>query len=283
LPAHNYETVLVEIDDAGVATLTLNRPDRLNAFNLTMDREFHAALWALDADEGVRAIIVTGAGRAFCSGIDLERGAGTFDAEYHAEHDATLGVDADSLANREAFGRMVTPIIGAINGAAIGAGLTVPLLFDVNFVAEDAKLAFVFTRRAMAPDAGATWFLPRLVGLPRAMDLLLSGRTFSGRDAAAMGMVAAAVPTDQVLATAQAYARDLAENTAPMSVAVTKRLINRFLEQGERDAAIAQETKVIWWLGEQPDAVEGVMSFLEKRRPEWKGSKHVDLPPDIAL
>jgi enoyl-CoA hydratase/carnithine racemase len=280
--AETYETILVETDELGVATVTLNRPDRLNAFNLTMDREFHAALWSLDSDESVRAIVVTGAGRAFCSGIDLERGAGTFDAQYHAEHDATLGVDSDSLAGREAFGRMVTPIIGAINGAAIGAGLTVPLLFDVNFVAEDAKLSFVFTRRAMAPDAGATWFLPRLVGVPRAMDLLLSGRTFTGRYAAEIGLVAGALPAADVLDAALAYARDIAENTAPMSIAVTKRMINRFLEQGDRDAAIAQETKVIWWLGEQPDVIEGVMSFLEKRTPAWKGNKHADLPPDIA-
>ena len=149
--SEGYETILVDTDDAGVATITFNRPERMNAFNLQMDREFHAALHGLDADEAVRAIVITGAGKAFCSGIDLERGADTFGADYHAEHDATLGVDADSLADREAFGRMQTPIVGAINGAAIGAGLTVPLLFDVNFVAEDAKLSFVFTRRGMAP------------------------------------------------------------------------------------------------------------------------------------
>ena len=193
-----YETVLVSVDD-GVALLTLNRPDRANSFNLVMDREFHQAMWALEDDPAVRVIVVTGAGKAFCGGVDLEAGAGVFGEEAHKAHDATLGLDADSLPERSAFWRMRTPIIGAINGAAVGAGLTVPLLFDILYAAADAKLGFVFSRRGIFPEANSTWLLPRLIGVPRAMELLLTGRMFTGAEAAAMGLVSRALPREELL------------------------------------------------------------------------------------
>ena len=158
--------MLVEVDD-GVATLTLNRPDAMNAFDHTMDREFHEAMWLLDADDAVRVIVVTGAGRAFCSGIDLSGGADVFGADAHEAHDAAQGVDSDSRPGAVAFWTMRTPVIGAINGAAVGAGLTVPMLFDLRIVAADAKLGFVFTRRGIVPDANIHWLLPRLVGVER--------------------------------------------------------------------------------------------------------------------
>jgi enoyl-CoA hydratase/carnithine racemase len=276
-----WETVLVELDE-GVATLILNRPDAMNAFDHTMDREFHEAMWALEADDAVRAIVVTGAGRAFCSGIDLAGGEDVFGAEAHAAHDAAQGVDSDSVPNRSAFWTMRTPVIGAINGAAVGAGLTVPMLFDLRIVAEDAKLGFVFARRGIVPDANIHWLLPRLVGVERALDLLMSGRMFSGAEAVAMGLALRAVPRDQVLKEAQALALELAVHSAPLAVGLVKQLTYEQLGETDRVAAFARETKVIWWSGEQPDAMEGVMSFLERRTPEWTTSKHEPLPEGLG-
>jgi enoyl-CoA hydratase/carnithine racemase len=276
----DFETVLVDVD-AGVATLTLNRPDALNAFDPTLDREFHEAMWLLEADESVRAIVVTGAGRAFCSGIDLSAGADVFGADAHAAHDEAQGVDSDTVPERSAFWTMRTPVIGAINGAAVGAGLTVPMLFDLRIVAEDAKLGFVFTRRGIVPDANVCWLLPRLVGVERALELLVSGRMFSGAEAAAMGLALKAVPREDVLPEALALAREIATWSAPAASGLVKQLVYEFLGETDRAAAFARETKVIWWAGEQPDAVEGVMSFLEKREPAWATSKHVELPADL--
>jgi enoyl-CoA hydratase/carnithine racemase len=278
----DYETILVTID-GGVALLTLNRPDRANSFNLVMDREFHEAMWALEADPAVRVIVVTGAGRAFCGGVDLEAGAGVFGEEAHKAHDETLGLDADSLPERSAFWKMRTPIIGAINGAAVGAGLTVPLLFDINYAAADAKLGFVFVRRGIFPEANSTWLLPRLIGVPRALELLLSGRMFTGEEAAAMGLVARALPRDEVVPAALALAHDLAANTAPIPVGVVKNAVYRNLQELDRRRSMALETKIVWWLGTHPDAMEGVMSFVQKRPPQWKGDKRTPMPAEIAI
>lgn len=276
------ETVLVEVDDVGVATLTLNRPDALNSFTPQMDQEFHETMWELDADEAVRVIVVTGAGRAFCGGMDLSAGAdAVFGEEAHEAHDAQFGIDSDRIAERSSFWRMRTPVIGAINGAAVGAGLTIALLFDVRFVAEEAKLGFVFTRRGVIPDANATWLVSRLVGAGRALDLLMSGRMFRGTDAVRYGLAQESAPAADLLAAAQAYARDLAINASPATVAATKALIHRFLEHADRETAFALETKLIWWSGEQPDALEGVMSFIEKRPPTWKVSKHAEFPLEV--
>ncbi len=276
------ETVLVEVDDVGVATLTLNRPDALNSFTPQMDQEFHEVMWELDADEAVRVIVVTGAGRAFCGGMDLSAGAeAVFGEQAHEAHDAQFGIDSDRIAERTSFWRMRTPVIAAINGAAVGAGLTIAMLFDVRFVAEDAKLGFVFTRRGIIPDANATWLVSRLVGVGRALDLLMSGRMFRGSDAVRYGLAQESVPTADVLTTAQAYARDLAINASPAAVAATKAMTNRFLEHTDRETAFALETKLIWWSGEQPDAMEGVMSFMEKRPPKWQASKHAEFPTPV--
>jgi enoyl-CoA hydratase/carnithine racemase len=282
MAARTYETLLVEVDD-GVATLTFNRPEKMNAFNATMTVEFPQAMWALEADDAVRVIVVTGAGRAFCSGIDLEAGADVFGSEAHGQTEAAkeAGVNARSIAQENAFWNMRTPVIGAINGAAVGAGLTVPLLFDIRYAADDAKLGFTFSRRGIVSDANSTWLLPRLVGVERALDLLLTGRMFTGSEAAAMGLVSRALPRDEVLPAALELARDIAVNAAPASVAITKRLVYDNLQQLDREAAFAQETDLIWWAGRLPDAVEGIMSFLEKRPPQWQVSKHIDWPKEL--
>lgn len=275
-----YETLLVDVD-GGVATVTFNRPEQHNAINLQMEKDLHDALWSLERDESVRAIVVTGAGRSFCSGVDISSGGAAFGADAHAEHDAALGVSSDTLWERVAYWTMDTPVIGAINGAAIGVGLTLPMLFDVRYVAEDAKLSFVFTRRGIIPEANSTWLVPRLVGLSRGLELLLSGRTFTGREAAEIGLCSRALPADEVLPAAQELARDIAVNTAPLSVATTKRLVYEFMHAAERPAAIARETKLTWWVGEQPDAVEGVMAWFEKRAPSWSVSKHLRPPEGL--
>jgi enoyl-CoA hydratase/carnithine racemase len=273
----DFETILVDVD-RGVATVTLNRPEMKNAMNLLMEQELHAAMWGLEADDDVRVIVVTGAGDAFCSGFDISDPA-AFGADMHEQHDKELGTDSDSVSERVAYWRMATPVVGAINGAAIGAGLTVPMLYDIRFVAEDAKLSFRFTRLGILPDAASHWLLPRMIGVPRAMELLMTGRTFTGAEAVELGLVNYAVPKGEVLAAAQEFAHDLATNCAPASLAMVKRLVNRFLAEPDISAAMALETKLVWWSGEQPDAMEGVMAWMQRRAPEWKLSKH-DAPTE---
>lgn len=274
-----YETILVDVD-AGVATVTLNRPDKLNAITLRMQQELHEAVWSLDADDAVRAIVITGAGKAFCAGIDLVEGG--FGADFQEQHDRELGVTSDTVWESVAFWQLATPVLGAINGAAVGAGFTLPLLFDCCYVAEDARLQFMFTRLGVAPDANSTWLVPRIVGLPRALDLLLSGRPFTGAEAAAIGLCVKALPASEVLEATQALARDIADNTAPLAVAITKRLVHEFAHADERPAAMTRETKLIWWLGARPDAIEGPMARMEKRTPQWSDSKRTAPPTELA-
>jgi enoyl-CoA hydratase/carnithine racemase len=267
--------------DGHVATITFHRPEKLNAIDGAMRREINAAFTRFREDDDAWVAIVTGAGRAFCAGIDMSGGADVFGAEAHEAHDAAQGVDSDSVPDRSAFWTMRTPVIGAINGAAVGAGLTVPMLFDLRIVADDAKLGFVFTRRGIVPDANICWLLPRLVGVERALELLVTGRMFSGAEAVEMGLALKAVPKDQVLAEAQALAREIAVQSAPAATGLVKQLVYEFLGETDRKAAFAKETKVIWWVGEQPDATEGIMSFLEKRTPAWTASKQAALPEDL--
>jgi enoyl-CoA hydratase/carnithine racemase len=276
----SYETLLVAVDD-GVAVVTLNRPDVGNAFNIQMTAEFDEALWSLDADESVRAIVVTGSGKSFCTGWDLSAGADAFGADVHEEHNTELGVSDDDIAQRYSLWRMRTPLIAAINGTAIGAGLTITLLHDMRVVAEDARLRFAFTRLNLVPDANSTWLLPRIVGVSRALELMLTGRWFTGAEAAAMGLASAAVPADQVLPAAMEMAREIADNVAPVAAGVTKELVYRFLGEQDRLAAMALETKLTWWTGTQPDTAEGVMALMERRKPKFTGSKHEPLPEGL--
>lgn len=207
--------------------VTLNRPERLNAWTARMGLELWKALIDLDAEDDVRAIVVTGAGRAFCAGADMESGAGTFGngrTDGLDELRSELGADAD-----RSLWELSTPIIAAINGHAVGVGLTVTLNFDIRIVAEDAKLAFPFSRRGVLPEMGSSWILPRLIGVSNTMNLMLTGRTFSGQEAARIGLASQAVPAGQVLAVALEIGRDLAANTAPASVGAIKRMVYDFL------------------------------------------------------
>jgi enoyl-CoA hydratase/carnithine racemase len=266
-----YETLLVERDGA-VAILTLNRPRRLNALNVRMDIELRHALVTLDAEPDIRVIVVTGAGRAFCMGIDPEEPDGPWTADGRRRHRAL----AADLGLREVPPwQLQTPIIGAINGTAIGVGLTLPLQWDIRVAAENADLSFAFCRRGLIPEANSLWILPRLVGLSRALDIMLRGQSFSGTDAERWGLVTEAVPRSRVLPRAREMARDIAENTSPVAVSLTKELVYRFLSQPDRDLAHEEERSAFRWVAGMPDASEGLRAHKERRTPQWQTEKRL--------
>jgi enoyl-CoA hydratase/carnithine racemase len=213
--------------------------------------------------------------------MDLSTGADTFGDEMHERHNAEVGASDAELTQRYAFWTMRTPLIAAINGVAIGAGLTLTFLADVRIVAEDARLRLPFVRLNVLPDANSTWLLPRLVGLSRALELMLTGRWFTGREAAEIGLASRALPAAEVLPAAQELAREIATNTAPLAVGLTKQLVYKNLMEADRVAAFTEETRLIWWTGTQPDTPEGVTALLTKRTPLWTQSKHTPLPEDL--
>lgn len=270
----NYEQILLSIRDS-VATITLNRPERLNAYTPQMRRELAHAFQALDADDTVRAIVVTGAGRAFCAGADVGSGERAFDRSDDPEYLTKLA------AERAAVSRpweLTKPIIAAINGVAVGAGITITLQWDIRIAAASARLGFLFVRRGLCPEALSTWLLPRLVGFSRAAELLLSGRMFTAHEALTYGIVSQVVPDEELLPTAYSLARDIAENTSPVAVAVTKRLLWRHLTESDWQRAEHTEQQAFTWCGAQPDAREGVRAFLEKRSPRWSMRPSADMP-----
>jgi enoyl-CoA hydratase/carnithine racemase len=264
----DYENLRIEISDK-VATIWLNRPERRNAFSTQMTYELHEAFAEFDADDEVRAIVVTGAGTYFSAGADLERPGGAFSGNGRTGEYAI-----------EPF-QMRTPVIAAMNGSAAGMGVTLPTQWDVRFGAADAKYGFVFTRRGIVPELSSTWMLPRLIGLSRAMELLLSGRYFSGTEAAEMGLFSRALPAEDVLPAALEFARDLAANTSAVSVAATKALVYQAFGEPDPIAAHNRERDLVRWLGQRADSREAVQAFLEKRPPVWQLSKVKDYPPDL--
>ena len=265
-----FATLLTEVKDK-VATIWLNRPERRNAFDLTMSQEMHDALAMFEADDDVRVIVLTGSGKFFSVGADLDPNAGVFAGSFdengrykRALHLLTAG--------------MRTPLIAAMNGTGVGAGLSIPLCCDIRYAAADAKYGLIFTQRGLVPDVAMTWLLPRIIGVSRAMDLILSGRSISGTEAAEMGLVSQALPADEVLAAAQSFARYIAVNTPAIAVGAAKALINAGLEDPNRAAAGDREGRVFLWLARQPDVQEGVKAFFEKRPPEWPTPKSA-IPP----
>ncbi|MEM9134061.1 MAG: crotonase/enoyl-CoA hydratase family protein [Actinomycetota bacterium] len=271
----SYETILYDVAD-GVATITLNRPDNLNAFNNKMLGEMLDAFDRIDADDAVRAVIVTGAGRGFCAGADLAGGGDTFDA-------GARGRDPD-VVNRDGGGRvslrifqLTKPIIAAINGPAVGVGITMTLPMDVRLAARSAKIGFVFARRGIVPEACSSWFLPRLVGISQAARWCYSGRVFPAAEAADGGLVEL-VDDDRLLDRARELATEIAVHTAPVSIAVTRQLLWRGLTFDHPMDAHRADSRAIQGLGAMADAKEGVVSFLEKRDPEWSLSAADDTP-----
>lgn len=268
-----YQDIRFALEE-GVATITLHRPDALNAFSGAMGRELEDAYVRCDADDDVRVIVLTGTGRAFCAGADMSVGEETF-AQQDAEGFSAAAVDTPAFALRK-------PVIAAVNGHAIGLGLTLALQCDLRVIAREGKYGVVQVRRGVMPDAYANWTLQRIVGMERAAEILLTGRRMSGDEAHAMGIASRCVPAEEVLPTALEIARDIATHTAPVSVAVTKKLLwqSPMLspEQTER-----LETALHHHLMGKPDAIEGVMAYLERREPQWKLRLSDDWPewPDV--
>jgi enoyl-CoA hydratase/carnithine racemase len=275
-----YRTLLLDVSDS-VALITLNRPEQLNAFTPRMGLELGHAFTTLDRSEDVRAIVVTGAGRAFCSGAALDREASSFRADSAEEavigpvEEAVIGPPISDIAPWT----MATPVLAAINGNAVGLGLTYPLQWDIRIAAETARLAFVFTKRGMIPEGNSLWLLSRAVGASRAAELLFTGRTFTGTEACEMGLVSRAVPEGEVVDATVDLAREIAANTSPAALAITKRLFYEQLASSDRARSREVERSTFRWLLSEPDATEGIVAFLERRAPNWQTSKHL-APPD---
>lgn len=263
--------VLFELDD-GVAVVTLNRPDVLNAFSGEMGRRLGDAYRRCDADDAVRAVVVTGAGKAFCAGADMSAGAATFEQS----DSGTSGNFSASPVSPPAW-EVRKPVIAAMNGHAVGLGLTLALQCDLRIAADEGKYGVLQVRRGVMPDACSHWTLPRIVGMERAALLMLTGCKVDGAEAARLGLVLRSLPGPRVLAAAMEIARDVARNTAPLSVAVTKRLLwespGLSLAEVER-----RETELHHHLMGGPDAIEGGLAYVERRDPRWSSSVSADWP-----
>ena len=272
-----YETLLYDVAE-GVATVTLNRPDRLNAVNTTVINELTQAFDRADGDDGVRAVIVTGAGRAFCAGADLGGGGGTFAGRAGGAERPEDHRDGGGLVTLRLFD-MTKPVIAAINGPAVGFGITLTLAMDVRIASTAAKMGFVFSRRGVVPEACSTWFLPRLVGIAQAAEWAYTGRVFGAEEARAGGLVSQVVAPEALLPTARALALEIAQNTSAVSVALIRQMLWRLLGAEHPREAHRLDSLGMWHTGRSADAREGVTSFLEKRPPHFTGRPSKDMPP----
>jgi enoyl-CoA hydratase/carnithine racemase len=257
-----FDQVLTDVEDH-VLTITLNRPDRLNAWTATMSRELIAAFDRADADDDVRAVVVTGAGRGFCAGADLAGGGETFDPRARESTDA-IPRDNGGQFTLRVFD-CTKPVIAAINGPAVGVGATMTLPMDIRLAADDARIGFVFARRGIVPEACSSWFLPRIVGISRAMEWVATGRVFPAREALEGGLVRSLHPRDELLAAAYGLAREIADNASPVSVALARRMLWTMLGAEHPMLAHRADSRGMFARGQSADAREGVTSFLEKR------------------
>ena len=271
-----YADIAVKIEDR-VLTITLNRPDKLNAFTTRMRDELVAAFEQADADDEVRAVVVTGAGKAFCAGADLSQGGATFD--YAAKHPEAVDThrDGGGQVSLRIF-ESRKPVIAAFNGAAVGVGVTMTLPMDIRIASSDARFGFVFARRGIVPEACSSWFLPRIVGISKALEWTFSGRVFGADEALAGGLVSRVVPPAELLPAAYAIAREIAEHTAPVSIALTRQMLWRMLGADHPMEAHKVDSKGIFTLGASPDVREGIAAFREKRPARFGMSPSRDLP-----
>jgi len=264
----SYQDIRFEVRDR-VAIIELHRPQHLNAYSGRMGEELGDAYRTCDNDDAIRAVVVTGAGKAFCAGADMSMGEDTF-AKQESETFSAAGVDPPAWEVRK-------PVIAAMNGHAVGIGLTLALQCDMRIVANEGKYGVLQVRRGVMPDAYSHWTLPRLVGMERAADLLLTGRKVGGAEAVVMGIASRALPADEVLPAALEIARDIAINTAPLSVGITKRLLWESLTLTRAEVG-HRETELHHHLMGRSDAIEGVVAWLERRPPQWKLSVKNDWP-----
>jgi enoyl-CoA hydratase/carnithine racemase len=267
----DFEQITTELSDR-VLTITLNRPERLNAWTPQMARELREAFDRADADDEVRAVIVTGAGRGFCAGADLESGGDTFD--YRART-GEAGEDGGAVP-RDNGGQLTLrifdstkPVIAAINGPAVGVGATMTLPMDVRLASESARIGFVFVRRGIVPEAASSWFLPRLVGISQAMEWVATGRVFDAQEALQGGLVRSVHPPGELLDAAHALAREIAENAAPVSVALARQMMWRMLGAEHPMIAHRADSRGLFLRGQAQDVREGVTAFLEKRAAQF--------------
>ena len=272
----SYSDILFE-KSGQIGIITLNRPDRLNAFTWTMGNEVREALLEADNDPDLRVTIMTGAGRGFCAGADLGGGDRTFDPSTRPQPSVEQQAERPRSIV-EFYFSLKKPVIVAYNGPAVGVGVTMTLPFDIRIAAESARLGIVFNRRGIVPEVASPWILPRIVGISRAAELMYTGRILNAQEALEFGLVSRVVPDDELMPTARALAEEIAVNCAPVSVALTKQMLFQFL--GETDVAEAERInhRYFAWTGSQPDAREGVVSFLEKRKPDWSMKVPGNLP-----
>lgn len=280
-----YNTIRYEVT-AAVATITLSRPDKLNAYNAEMMGELLAAFDAVDADDDVRAVIVTGEGKAFCAGADISGGIDGFkvgSAEVARLPDGGIDYSADAV--RDGGGRMTLrifelkkPIIGAVNGSAIGIGATMLLPMDIRLASDTARFGFVFARRGIVPEGASSYFLPRIVGIGQAMEWCSTGRIFDAQEALRGGLVSRLCPSDALLASAHALAREIADNTAPVAVALTRQMLWRGLGMTHPMDAHRVESRGVFSRSESDDAAEGVSAFFGKRAARFPDRVSRDMP-----
>ena len=272
----SYSQILYDVED-GVLTITMNRPEKLNAFTGVMMTEMIDAFDRSDADDSIRAVIVTGAGRAFCAGADLAAGGATFDADGRADRPKGLNRDGGGLLTLRIFDSK-KPVIAAVNGPAVGIGVTMTLAMDIRLAADVARFGFVFARRGIVPEACSSWFLPRVVGISRALEWAYSGRVFAADEALEGGLVRSIHPKDQLIATARGIAREIADNTSAISVSLIRQMMWRMLGADHPMEAHKLDSRGVYYTGRSPDAREGVEAFLEKRPARFPGKVSKDLP-----
>ncbi len=275
-------TLLYDVKD-GIATVTLNRPEKMNAFTTLMRDELIAVFDETDRDDNVRVVIITGAGKAFCAGADLSNGGNTFN--YAARKDSAreenrvgdVYRDGGGLTTLRIFNSL-KPVIGAINGAAVGIGVTMQLPMDIRMASTQARFGFVFARRGIVPEAASTWFLSRLVGMQNALEWCYTGRVFNAQEALQRGLVRSLHEPDELLPAARLLAREIADNTAPVSIALTRQMLWRMAGAEHPMMAHRIDSRAIQARGRSSDAKEGVSSFLEKRTPVYPNKVSTDMP-----
>jgi len=298
-----YKQIKYELSER-VAIITLNRPEMLNAFTPRMGIELTDALVRVDEDDEVRAVIITGAGRGFCAGADLTQGAEIFrnfgqlpKEEMDWEKALREKIKQKAIVKKSDKGElgswggaiihllwsMKKPVIGALNGPAVGFGAAFPLWFDFRFASESAKIGFVFVRRGVTPESLSPWVLPRIVGLANALDLFLTGRLVKAKEALEIGLVSKVFADEELLARTKAFAKELYENSAPVALALTKRMVWQFLLENDPINVERVNHTYFFWSTMSKDCIEGIKSFLEKKKPEWKMSVSQDLPNFFPL